>query len=814
MVSDDAGPRWARAALDESLAPLIVARPVHRDGVLVDLVIDYANPAAQAWGSDLGAVLGPGTGLADSPRFATYVEVFTGGRPVLLSAVLSQVGTAPARQVDLRITKVADHLVLSWRDVSDQVAAERGRASAEARFEAVLENHPDPSMLAQPVLDADGVVTDLRVWFLNRAAREWGARAGSRLGARLAGYGLDHLFEGYLEVARTGRPMVRDGVALTMDGEDRVIDVRAAVVGDAVVATWRDVTLRHCAERAVQDSEQRFRLAFEDAPVGMAIADLSNGGEPRYLRVNRALAAMLGLAPEQMVGRPSAAFTHPDHREVDEWVRGLLLSGAPEPRQVEKRMVRADGSTVWVKESAAPAGAGSRPAYVVTHVEDVTERRAAEAELEQRALYDPLTGLANRVLLLDHLAVASRELPRSGGQVAVLYLDLDRFKDVNDTLGHAAGDDVLREVAERIVSVLRPDATAARLAGDEFVVATRVEDDLVAVRIAERLHAAIVPPIRAGGREIVARPSIGVATSDDPALPPDELLRKADVAMYHAKHRGTEAWALYDDDLHALAVSRLAVEEDLRTALAGSRFRLLYQPVVDLASGRVVAAEALLRLDHPERGLLAPAAFLDVAEDCQLIVPIGGWVLGEAARRLATWQTVRPDMVVSVNVSPRQVRHLVLRDQVKAALDGTGTGADHLLLEITEHVLLDGDAATLAELRDVTSEGCGLAIDDFGTGYSSLANLTRFPVTEVKIDRTFVAGLGVRKRDTAVVEAIIGLAETLGLGTVAVGVETPEQLAVLRELGCRRAQGFHLGRPMTGEELGALLGQDAPRPGF
>lgn len=691
MVSDDAArPWWAGAALDETLDPLLVARPSHRDGRLVDLVVDYANPAAQAW------------------------------------------GTPP----------------------------------------------------------------------------------GARLGARLDAHGQRELFEAFIEVARTGRPMARDGVPMTMAGEHRLIDVRAAAVGGAVVATWRDVTSRRRAEEAVHESEQRFRLAFDDAPVGMTITDVTQDGGARYVRVNRAFAAMLGMTPEQMTGRQGAEFTHPDHRELDEALRGRLRAGQLEPHQVEKRMLRADGSTLWVKESAAPAGQDGHPTYVISHVEDVTERRAAEAELERRALYDPLTGLANRVLLLDHLAVAARELRRSGGQVAVLYLDLDHFKDVNDTLGHAAGDEVLREVADRVSGVLRPDATAARLAGDEFVVATRVEDDLTAVRIAERLHAAIVPPIRAGAREIVARPSIGVATSDDPDVDPDELLRKADVAMYHAKHRGTEAWALYDDDLHALAVSRLAIEEDLRTALARSWFRLRYQPIVDLADGRVVAAEALLRLDHPERGLLRPATFLEVAEDCQLIVPIGGWVLGEAARQLARWQTVRPDMGVSVNISPRQVRHLVLRDQVKAALDGAGPGAGDLLLEITEHVLLDADAATLAELRDVTSEGCGLAIDDFGTGYSSLANLTRFPVTEVKIDRAFVAGLGVRKRDTAVVEAIVRLADTLGLGTVAEGVETAAQLAALRELGCRRAQGYLLGRPMTGDELGALLGQSAPGPGF
>ncbi|MCV2396492.1 EAL domain-containing protein [Actinotalea sp. M2MS4P-6] len=796
---------WAGAALDETFDPIVLASPEPDAHAPTRLVVVYANAAALAWGKRSGFGMGLGSELTAGVRGAQLLEAFLTGHALVLDGVQAAPGSATFRFIDLRATRLGDQLLVTWHDVSRRFEAERERAAAQARFEAVLRNHPDPAMLALPVLDDDGAPVDLRAWYLNRAAREWGIDEGTRLGAQLGRTDSVDLLTMGLEVVRTGHPAVVDDVRVVAeDGSSRWVDLRAVEIDGGLIASWRDVTARHAADEALTASEERFRLAFDDAPVGMAIAQLDEVGL-RYVKVNGTYAAMLGMEPVQMEGRLGTEFAHPDDRARDEELLAGLRAGDRTGYRRDKRLVRADGETVWVRMSAAPAFVDGGPQYVITHVEDITERRAVEAELERRALYDSLTGLANRTLLMDHLAQTTRTMARTGGRAAVLYLDLDHFKDVNDTLGHAAGDDLLREVSTRITDVLRADATAARIAGDEFVVGSLVADDLSAVRIAERLHAAIIRPILLGTREIVVRPSIGVATTTDPTTSGDDLLRRADLAMYHAKHRGADPWALYDDDLHALAVGRLAVEEDLRTALRDDGFRLLYQPVVSLPEGTIVAAEALLRLEHPERGLLSPAEFIDVAEDSELIVPIGGWVLQEATRQLARWQEIRPGTQMSVNVSPRQVRHLAVRDQVVSALAASGLRARDLHLEITERVLLDANEDMLAELRDITSEGCGLAIDDFGTGYSSLAYLTRFPVTQLKIDRSFVSGLGRREQDTAVVEAIIGLARALGLVTVAEGVETAEQLGLLKEMGCTRAQGYLIGRPMTGERLTALL---------
>lgn len=445
---------------------------------------------------------------------------------------------------------------------------------------------------------------------------------------------------------------------------------------------------------------------------------------------------------------------------------------------------------------------------------DVTAQRAAEAELARRATYDPLTGLANRSLLLERIGHAVAELERGGGVLAVLFLDLDRFKAINDVLGHAAGDAVLTTVGHRLASAVRAPDTAARLAGDEFVVVCRVGADLDAVRLAERLHDLVREPIPIpDGHPIVVRPSIGVTTTASPAARAPTLLREADMAMYQAKHRSQAPWALYDEDLNRLALERLATEDMLRAALADDGLELVYQPIVEIATGRVTSAEALLRVRGPDGGLLTPDRFIDVAEDSDLILPIGGWVLREACRQLKTWRDLVPDLTVAVNVSARQVARLVLHDQVVEARTAAGTDPRGLVVEITERVLLDAEGPAVAELLCVTDDGSGLAIDDFGTGYSSMAHLKRLPVDVLKVDGSFVGGLGAASDDTAIVEAIVGLGRTLGLVTVAEGVETVDQLALLREMGCECAQGWLFGRPMAPEHLTAILRhQVAPTP--
>ena len=563
-------------------------------------------------------------------------------------------------------------------------------------------------------------------------------------------------------------------------------------------------------ERAALRSEAvaYVRLSFDRAPVGMTVARLDPGHEGEILLVNDAFARLLGSTSEDLVGRRGPDFTVPEDRAGDVEALADLVAGRRGSAQREKRMRRSDGTVVWVRSTITSVLREDQPALLLAHVEDLTDRRAVEDELARRALYDGLTGLPNRVLLVDELELAERRAEPGLDPLAVLYLDLDRFKDVNDTLGHAAGDEVLREVATRlrVVTAAEPSSLAARLSGDEFVVVARVADERAAHDLAARIVAALGEPMTVADRAVVARPSIGIALAGPERTGAEALLHRADAAMYHAKHRARQAWAVYDEELDSLTAHRISVEEDLRTALAGDGFRLLYQPVVDLADGRVVAAEALLRLEHPVKGLLLPGDFIAVAEDSDLILPIGAWVVDEAARQLARWQRRRPDLQLAVNVSARQVRHPVVADLVLGAAHDHGIDPADLHLEITERVLLEANDDVLAQLRALAELGCELAIDDFGTGYSSLAYLTRFPITALKIDRTFVTGLGVAAESTAVVEAVLGLAEAMGLSTIAEGVETPAQLDLLREMGCQRAQGYHLGRPMTAEALTALLG--------
>ncbi|NTW39732.1 MAG: EAL domain-containing protein [Cellulomonadaceae bacterium] len=670
-----------------------------------------------------------------------------------------------------------------------------------------LDESIEPIAIAAPVGDpGDGGVVDLEVVYLNGAARAWGSLVGVPLevGTRLRG---SSRFERYVDVLATGIPFVVDAApaAAAHGGGDRAIDLRVARLGGELLLTWRDVTDRIAAEQALAASETRFRMAFDEAPVGMVVASLAPGHEAEYLEVNQALAELLGRTQADLVGRRGTELVHPDDIQVVQIMVDEMVAGSRSKYQREKRMRRADGTYVWVRMTATAVRREGRAAYALAHVEDITDRRAVEAELARNALYDSLTGLANRTLMLDHVQRAARDLGHVGGMLAVLYVDLDRFKDINDTLGHPAGDEVLREVARRLGTTLRAGETVGRLAGDEFVVAAPVPDDVHAVRVAERLVRAVSAPLLVGDRRLVVRPSVGVTTTADAGADAEMLVREADLAMNQARRRGSTPWALYEEALHTTALARLAVEEDLRTAIDHDGLRLLYQPIFDLTDGRLVSAEALLRLQHPTRGLLAPDAFIDVAEDSELILPIGAWVLAESCRQLSRWRRHRADMQVSVNVSARQVSRRAVNTEVERSSADAQVPMSQVMLEITERVLLGADAGVMSELLTVTGAGCGLAIDDFGTGYSSLTYLTRFPVTTLKIDRSFVSGLGRRQQDTAIVETVTGLASTLGLTTVAEGVETPEQMRALKAAGCHRAQGFYLARPMPARQLEELV---------
>ncbi|MDQ3741965.1 MAG: EAL domain-containing protein, partial [Actinomycetota bacterium] len=443
------------------------------------------------------------------------------------------------------------------------------------------------------------------------------------------------------------------------------------------------------------------------------------------------------------------------------------------------------------------------------------ERAEAEAEMRRRALHDPLTGLPNRTLVLDRLAHALAARPRRRGTTAVVLLDIDQFKVVNDSLGHDAGDQLLLAVAPRLVDAVRPGDTVGRLGGDEFVVVCEgVADAAGAATVAARLVRAFNEPFLLAGEHHHLSASVGIALADAATEAPADLLRNADAAMYHAKERGRGRFETFDEELRARTLERVAIERELRGAVAGDQLVLEFQPIVALADGTIEGVEALVRWRHPERGLVPPDRFIGIAEDAGLIGAIGEWVLREACAQAAQWQR-HGALALHVNLSPRQVLDPALPGVVADTLDATGLPASALVLEITETSLMDEGAAAPAVLRELKRIGVGLVLDDFGTGWSSLARLRHLPITGLKVDRSFVAELeGGSDTSGLIVAGIVQMSHALGLDSVAEGIETSAQADRLRELGCRHAQGFRFARPMDAEAAGRLLEAAAPLPAF
>jgi diguanylate cyclase (GGDEF)-like protein len=438
------------------------------------------------------------------------------------------------------------------------------------------------------------------------------------------------------------------------------------------------------------------------------------------------------------------------------------------------------------------------------------ERKAFEERLAHQSMHDPLTGLPNRLLFLDRLAQSIARCRRTGSSVGVAFLDLDRFKNVNDSLGHDAGDELLAAVAGKLESVIRPGDTVARFGGDEFTILC---EDLPsetareqAVEIAERLIASVIQPVVVRGTEMYVGASVGIALATSGEERPEELLRDADAAMYHAKESGRGRVEVFDDTMRARALTAHATENALHRALERGEFRLFFQPIVSLSDARCVGAEALLRWQHPERGLLSPVEFIPLAEETGLVVQMGWWVLDEAARNAARWQLEQSEpFQVAINLSARQLTQPDLADRVAAVIAETGVQPSSLCFEITESVLMDEAEVVLEVIARVRALGVQFSIDDFGTGYSSLGYLKRFPVDSVKIDRSFVSGLGSDPGDAAIVSAVIGLAHALGLRVTAEGVETEEQLMALIALECDEAQGYFFSPPQPAPDLRSLI---------
>jgi len=610
---------------------------------------------------------------------------------------------------------------------------------------------------------------------------------------------IDGLIENY---SLEKRCLCKDGSVLWVDHTESLVRTQDGQP-KYFISVVEDISVRKRTETSLLLAQR----ALESSANGIIITDCLQPDNP-VVYVNEAFERITGYSAAETLGR-NCRFLHGDDRDQ---AGTLILQKAIEDRQearVVLRNYRKDGRPFWNELFVAPVRADNG---TVTHFvgvqNDISEKKRAEEDLMHMATHDALTSLPNRSLLQDRIEQAIGRAERMKRKVGILFLDLDRFKNINDSLGHAAGDILIRTLAQRLQGTIRKADTVARVGGDEFVVIlTEISRESDITQVLPNLLTALQAPVLVEGHALSVTASIGISIYPADGKDASSLLKNADTAMYRAKEAGRNEFRFYSREMNANAVGRLLLENDLRNAIKGDELRLHYQPQIEVESGRVVAAEALLRWHHPQHGLVSPADFIPMAEESGLIVPIGEWVIRQVCAQQRTWiEAGLTNMVVSVNLSPRQFQQHNIVEMIATALFDYGLPPSLVELEITESCLMRSPDEAAILLGELSRMGFSLSVDDFGTGYSSLGYLKRFPLNTLKIDRSFVADIDGDQGSASIASAIIALAHTLGLKVVAEGVEKTDQMEYLRNLKCDIVQGYLYSRPLPADEFVAFLG--------
>ncbi len=739
----------------------------------------------------------------ESGRFRTFVRETHFRRPDG-SVVNVRFHVSATHNDDGSIAEIIAHA----EDITASRQIEAALTASEDRFRAASEASLDALILMQAVRDDEGRVVDFMITDANENAGRLFAHSvieliGHRVSAHYPSGDEARLHAKYLTVLESGEPMTLETEVVDSRVRARWIREQIVKVDDGVALTLSDISVAKEAEIALRENEERYDALLKHAVDVVCIADA--GGFIRY--VSPAIERVLGYTLEDFTATHPFDILHPD--DVSDWLEQWHdLVGAGDARaSIEMRARHADGRYRWMEITIRDLRDEPRIGGFVVHFHDVSDRHEAQQALVHRSMHDGLTGLPNRGLFVDRLGHALDRRLRNDTVVAVLFLDLDHFKTINDSLGHAVGDALLREVGERLRSALRPADTVARFGGDEFVICCEeLTDADAAVQTAERIRAVFATPFRAEGQEIATGTSIGIALATDEGSSPEALLRNADAAMYVAKARGRDQVRLYDDALRQRLVEHLDTESGLRAALTAGDIVLHWQPVFRLdGRGPICGVEALVRWNHHERGLLLPADFLGAAALAGLDAPLGAFVLDAACEQLAAWDAsgIAPP-ILWLNLSATQLAWSGTVDRVRETLDRHAIPAARLGFDVAELAIAEIDrarraGAELAELRDL---GCSIALDDFGTGHASPLAVRRYGITHVKLDRSIVQ---TGASDDPMVPALLSLAAMLGVEVVAEGVETAQQLDRLRRAGCRAAAGNFLAPAMPGADLTELL---------